>query len=837
MAPPLSVAPEAETLVDGADGVPSFPPSETPATPYVTLYTYDALNNLTCVEQHGNTTGTGCSSATSYDASSAWRVRRFVYDSLGRMTSSTNPESGTSTFAYDSDGNVTSKTSPKPNQTSSSTTVTTTLTYDALHRVLTKTFSDGTTPSVTIAYDGSTISGCSPTLTAADPIGRRTSMCDAAGWEAWSYDSRGHVVTERRNTNSVTKSTAYTYNFHGGVTSITYPSGRTVTYTYNSAGQTGSASDVANSITYASNAHYNPAGALATLQESGSNIISTMYYNNRLQPCRISVKSSGTAPSSCTDATNTGNVMDFTYGFNSGSGNNGNVASITNNINTARSQTYTYDELNRVVTAQTTATSGTYSWGLAFTYDPWANLLSASVTQGSAYSFSVYADGSNRIHNTGGTFTYDAAGNLTADPVNSSYTYDAEGELTSAAGVTYTYDGDGNRVKKSSGKLYWYGNTVDPLAESDSSGNLTAEYIFVTGKRIAMLAPSSGIVNYYVADHLGSSHVVTNSSGTILDDSDYYPFGGERSYSSSSGNNYKFTGKERDTESGLDDFAARFYTSNFGRFLSADDSKYIHPADPQTLNLYTYVANNPLNSVDPTGHDPSRCMVCHMPHLDGGGGPTSMGSGGSVETEMDVSFLGALSGNDMSGATSSSSASVASAQEQNNAALAMARNNQDAETEESPSGEQKTPAQVQNENADVSAAKTYLSGSKEMSEVIKAFESGNFHIKIIHDGKDHYDPSSRTVYWDPHSALKTTGGGRQSPALGLGHEMAHATGSSHDHLVRTPDSKFDNKEERRVILNYENRAAKELGESMRQNHDSYHDAQHGLYTVKCPTCR
>ena len=78
-----------------------------------------------------------------------------------------------------------------------------------------------------------TFSGCSPTLTAADPIGRRTSVCDAAGWETWSYDSRGHVIAERRDTNSVTKSTAYTYNFHGGVTSITYPSGRTVSSTYN----------------------------------------------------------------------------------------------------------------------------------------------------------------------------------------------------------------------------------------------------------------------------------------------------------------------------------------------------------------------------------------------------------------------------------------------------------------------------------------------------------------------------------------------------------------------------------------------------------------------------
>ena len=99
-------------------------------TPAVTLYTYDALNNLICVEQHGNVTGqTGCSSSSSNDSSSAWRVRRFYYDSLGRMTSESNPESGTSTFTYDSDGNLLTKTSPKPNQTSSATVVTT-LTYD-----------------------------------------------------------------------------------------------------------------------------------------------------------------------------------------------------------------------------------------------------------------------------------------------------------------------------------------------------------------------------------------------------------------------------------------------------------------------------------------------------------------------------------------------------------------------------------------------------------------------------------------------------------------------------------------------------------------------------------
>jgi hypothetical protein len=121
---------------------------------------------------------------------------------------------------------------------------------------------------------------------------------------------------------------------------------------------------------------YNAPGSLTSLQE-GANLITTAFYTPRLQPCRISVRNTGTAPTSCADTT-TGNVMDLTYGFNYGASDNGNVQSIANNITAGRSQTYTYDELNRVSTAKTAATSGTYSWGLQFGYDPWANLLSTS---------------------------------------------------------------------------------------------------------------------------------------------------------------------------------------------------------------------------------------------------------------------------------------------------------------------------------------------------------------------------------------------------------------------------------------------------------------------------
>jgi RHS repeat-associated protein len=570
-------------------------------TPAVTLYFYDGLNNLTCVEQHGNVSGTGCSSSSSNDSSSAWRVRRFTYDSLSRLLTSKNPESGTITNVYDSDSNCASPYSFAGLLVSSTDarSIRTCVQYDALNRPTKKTFSDGSTPAVTIAYDGSSISGCSPTLTYVYPIGRRTAMCDGAGWEAWSYDTRGRVADDRRSTNSVTKDVSYVYNYHGEVHKITYPSGRTVTYTHNAAGQATSAIDVANSITYAQNASYTPTGGLASLQESGTNLLYTFYYNNRLQPCRISVQSSGTAPGSCTDTT-TGNVLDFTYNYNWSVADNGNAASISNNINTARSQSFLYDELNRISTAKTQATTGTYAWGLKYGYDAWANLLSESVTQGSAYTLSVAATGKNQLSG----YSYDAAGNLLSDGTNS-YTYNAENEIVTAAGVTYTYDGDGDRVQKSSGKLYWYGGGINPLAESDASGNINEEYIFFNGRRAAMLTISTSAVDYYVEDQIGSSRVITNSSGAIQDDCDFSPFGTETCYSSASGNHYKFTGKERDTETGLDDFAARFYSSQFGRFMSADDSKYIVPADPQTFNLYTYVANNPINSIDPTGHSPN----------------------------------------------------------------------------------------------------------------------------------------------------------------------------------------------------------------------------------------
>ncbi len=267
---------------------------------------------------------------------------------------------------------------------------------------------------------------------------------------------------------------------------------------------------------------------------------------------------------------------------------------ITNNLDSARSQTFTYDQLNRLATAETPT-----AWGLSFTHDPWGNLLQQTVTKGSAPMLNVSVNNQNQITNPG--FSYDAAGNLANDG-SLPYTYDAENLLTSADGFTYTYDGDGKRVEKSTGVLYWYGlcsagNQV--LLETDSAGNPLPQYIFFSRRRIAR-RDSNGSVYYFFDDHLASVRVVTNSTGGVVEDSDYYPFGAERVFVDGLDNPYKFVGHERDSESGLDYYRYRMLSSSLGRW-TASDPIFDRTLPAQSFNGYSYVANIPTVLTDHLG--------------------------------------------------------------------------------------------------------------------------------------------------------------------------------------------------------------------------------------------
>jgi RHS repeat-associated protein len=226
------------------------------------------------------------------------------------------------------------------------------------------------------------------------------------------------------------------------------------------------------------------------------------------------------------------------------------------------------------------------------------------------YSGSGAITAQNQISSSNG-YTYDAAGSLhqITGAGAATYTYDAENHLTSTAGVTYSYDGDGKRVMKSSGEMYWYGLNSVPQFETDLNNNFWYAYMYFNGERIARRAGNNEI-DWYQNDALGNTRAMFEINTSYY--SDYYPFGGEKPVygdpgacpagCSSTNTNYKFTGKELDAESGLYNSHARFQSPSLGRFMSPDPANAgADPSNPQSWNMYSYVLNNPLDAVDPTG--------------------------------------------------------------------------------------------------------------------------------------------------------------------------------------------------------------------------------------------
>src|ERR1700687_1328833 len=157
--------------------------------------------------------------------------------------------------------------------------------------------------------------------------------------------------------------------------------------------------------------------------------------------------------------------------------------------------------------------------------------------------------------------------------------------------------------------LYWTGSGSDPLVETDLAGNVVSTYIFFGGRRVARrdVSGTSFNVYYYFSDHLGTHSLITDANGTMPPkvESDYYPYGGEIQVFGSDTNHYKFTGKERDSESGLDNFGARFDTSSLGRFMSPDPKMVsgLRLVDPQQWNGYAYARNSTTVFVDPDGRE------------------------------------------------------------------------------------------------------------------------------------------------------------------------------------------------------------------------------------------
>jgi len=559
---------------------------------HITRYQYDEMDNLLCVHQK-STDATADKACTDATVPATWRPRKFTYNSLSQTTQTANPESGTVNYtSYDADGNLLTRTDAR--------SVTTTYSYDALHRPTSKSYTDSTA-TATYTYDISSVDG----LTLLNPVGRLVKSSTSNTRTVSSYDVRGRVRDQWQctpaNCGSGWHSSPYQYNFAGQVTTQTNPIGFTLTHTYNAAAQLMGIYSTWSPGTVVSGITYNAPGAI-TQMTHGNGLVETRTLNNRLQPIQMRTYDPGPG----TDKLN------LTYGFaDVGGMNNGNVMSWSATGMQNFSRTYTYDEVNRLKTMTWTGGPCNYTWD----YDIWGNRLNQDATSGPGPCGEHFPTvlTSNRIAELG----YDAAGNVTSEG-STTYQYDAENHMISINGggsnPVYVHDADGRRARKTVG-----GANTDFIY--DASGNVIAErqgatwtrgYMYLGGQLLMQYDNIIGPAITFAVhkDHLGSTRLLTKVDKSLQECNDYYPYGelipcGAPTTTSS----HKFTGKERDAESNLDYFIARYYASGEGRFRSPDPGNAgAKSSDPQSWNAYAYARNNPLLFIDPTGKNVVVCL-------------------------------------------------------------------------------------------------------------------------------------------------------------------------------------------------------------------------------------
>jgi RHS repeat-associated protein len=587
--------------------------------PFVTTYQYNARGDMLCVHQKATdtTADVPCTGTSAPSVPASWRQRFFTYDSLSRLLTASNPEISSQsgqvaiTYQYDNDGNVLSKTGPAPNQSFTASPVQMliiTYAYDALNRLLDTTFSDGTTLKASHRYDYATFQGQSFT----NPKGREVAAFTVDGNNTnvssvyTSYDPMGRVLSTTQCHPGVTGCKIFSagdggtiqgYDKVGDLLNLIYPgNGFMVTYGYDSAARLTTATD-SNGVTYANASapnSYSPFGALREfISQNFANNKYHVDYNNRLQPIEIWAGSAQGSPA----------LFDKQYFYGTAGANNGNIFTITNAKDSTRTQSFAYDPLNRLLTGGDNG-----HWANTYTYDPWGNLTNKTPGSPAGENMNQPADTNNHLSG----LTYDAAGNVTNDRLGGAFVFDGENRIKSAGSVTYTYDADGRHIQKSSGTNYWYGPGGQVFAETDPAGNWT-NYIIFGGQRLARNV--SGDIKYYITDHLHSTAMFVDKAGTtaaILDDNDMYPWGGvvPGVGKTTSNNTVKFTGQYRDTDTAanLDYFGARYYSNTIGRFMSPDWAgaptavPYAKFGDPQSLNLYSYTENGPINRIDADGH-------------------------------------------------------------------------------------------------------------------------------------------------------------------------------------------------------------------------------------------
>jgi RHS repeat-associated protein len=467
-------------------------------------------------------------------------VTRYGYDGNGNLTSVTDPLNHTWTFNYNALGQLTSETDPNGAAEQYA--------YDALGRLTSLTRRDGS--AVTYAYDNGsrlmtmTLPGSIAVTYAYDAAGNVTGVTDPSGTTTMTYDKLGRRLS-RTDPNG--KTITFTYSSAGRLLTMTYPGSKVVTYAYDTAGRLTTVTDWLGNITTFS---YDSVDRVTRIDLPNGTKTRYTYDAASRVATRISEKADAAV------------IASYCYG---------------------------YDASGRITSVQRTQPQPTVPEGgsATFSYDPVNRVLVSTINQ----------------VNT--NYAFDDRGNLiekASGGASTGYSYDALNRMVAvnegANATTYAYDIAGNRLSKThNGTTNRYvreGPTV--YMTLDEAGAVTS-YNIHAGSLLYSL-DSSNAIRVYHADERGSVVAVTNAAQDIVQSYAYDPYGRGMGSTGSLDNPFRFIGTYgvMTDENGLYHMHHRYYDSELRRFITED------PIGLEGgLNLYGYVAGDPISHIDPTG--------------------------------------------------------------------------------------------------------------------------------------------------------------------------------------------------------------------------------------------
>lgn len=525
----------------------------------VTTFEYDKNNNLTkIIDADANAGSTGKFTQYTYDQrnllatevfpdhnpTSVYDSRTYQFDGANRLISRLDQNNDTTNYSYDLASRLTGRIYPDSNND--------TFSYDAASRL----------------------------ISAASARYSNTITRDYAS----GSEHGGRLKSETLSIGGSTYTVNYAYDDASRQTSVTYPNSDVVTRTFTNRNQLYQL--LLNSVSVAERTYDN--GLRLYTTSYGNGLVETRTYRN--DNCTASIGITG--------------VTDFTYSWDA----NKRKTAETDGISPpSNSQSFGYDYEDRL-TSFTRGTVDSLSWTLSKNGD-W----SAFTNNGSTVS---------RTHNSvhaliavGTTsLSYDLKGNLATHSNGQTYTWDYENRMASATipaipnpvSATYTYDALGRRVSKTFGgtTTIYVSDALQTIAEYEN-GSLAREYVFgeYIDEPLAMKVGSTK--TYFHANVLCSIATLTDGSGNVVERYTYDPYGTRKIYApdgvtvratSAKSNQFGYTGRVHEEETGLIYCRSRMYSAELGKWLSRDLRGY-HGG----FNLYEYCRSSPALLVDPLG--------------------------------------------------------------------------------------------------------------------------------------------------------------------------------------------------------------------------------------------